>query len=60
MNFNFETIGYNLTSAHEFLTKNMPSFLRFMVQNDVKILKQSKRLTSFLAMKHKKCGIFFR
>ena len=59
MNFNFETIDYKNSSAHEHLSKKYSIFLRFMPKNDVKFLNQSKPLTSFLAMKRKKCGIFF-
>ena len=36
MNFNFETIGNKNSSAQELLSKNMPSFLRFMAWNDAK------------------------
>ena len=42
-----------------FYRKNMLPFLRFMAENDVKFLNQSKPLTSFLAMNVKKDGIFF-
>ena len=60
MNFNFETIAYKNSSAHEPVSENMPHFLRFIAKNDVKFLDQSKSLTSFSAMKHNKDGIFFR
>ena len=32
MNFNFGTIGYKNSSAHEPVPKNMPHFLRFMTK----------------------------
>ena len=60
MNFNSEKIGYKNSSAHELLAKKYATFLLFLTKNDVKFSNQSKRLTSFFAMKRKKCGIFFR
>ena len=36
MNFNFETIGYKNSSAHEHLSKKYSIFIRFMAKNDVK------------------------
>ena len=36
MNFNFETIGYNNSSAHELLSNKFAKFLCFMAENDVK------------------------
>ena len=59
MNFNFETISYKNSSAHEPVSENMPHFLRFIAKNDVKFLNKSKPLTSFLVMKRNKCGKFF-
>ena len=60
MNFNSEKNGYKISSAHERLSKKYATFFTIHGQNDVKFLNQSKRLTLFLAMKRKKCGIFFR
>ena len=60
MNFNFETLVMRTRVRTNFYRKNMPHLLRFMAKNDVKFLNQSKPLTSFLAKKHKKDGIFFR
>ena len=59
MNFNFETIAYKNWSAHEHLSKKFSILLRFMTQNDVKFLNQSKPLTSFLVMKRKKKMEYF-
>ena len=58
MNFHFGTIGYKNSSAHEPVSENMRHVLRFMTKNDVKGFDWFKNLTSFLAMKRKKCGIF--
>ena len=59
MNFNFETIDYKNSSAHEHLSKKYSIFLRFMAKNDIKGFDWFKNLASFLAMKRRKCGIFF-
>ena len=60
MNFNLENYWLSaLKCARALIEKNMQPFLRFMAKNDVEVLNQSKPLTSFLAMKHKKSCIFF-
>ena len=59
MNFNFETIGYKNSSAHEHHSKKYSIFLRFMAKNDVKGFDWFKNLTSFFAMKRKKMKYFF-
>ena len=60
MNFNSEKIGNKNSSAHELLSKKYATFLQFLAKNDVKRFDWFKNLTSFLAMKRKKCGRFFR
>ena len=61
MIFNSEKIGYKNSSAYELLSKTYYTFFTIHdAKNDVKFFNKSKRLTSFLAMKPKKCGIFFR
>ena len=59
MNFNFETIGYKNSSAHEHLSKKYSIFLRFMAKNDVKGFDWFKNLTSFVAIKRRKMEYFF-
>ena len=59
MNFNSEKNGHKNSSAHELLSKKYFTFLRFIAKNDVKFLNQSKRLTSFLAMKRKNVAYIF-
>ena len=60
MNFNSEKIGYEISSAHERLSKKYATFFTIHGQKWRQIFERIKTLDVILAMKRKKCGILFR